>query len=353
MAPKDAYTRAGVDYELLDEFKRVARLVAKRTHGYRRERPEQVSWSSVGLVTEAVGTKGIITETLYRETKVRRHHLIAQDAVAAIVNDIVAQGSDPHELTMLLLAGSSAWFDDTLRWRNLVCGWDIACYRAQCVWTAGETAVWPGVVTSKNFVLAGTGVGLRPPSRNRLGEEKIQPGDVLVYLGAEGIQTNGATLVRKICDKLKDGYLTMLPDGTMLGETLLKPAPLFTSLLPAWDEAGIDLHYLAPITGHGWTKILRPNRALHYLIHTLPQEQVLMQCLAEWGKLSSYQLYKTFAMGAGLMAYIAAEDVDRAVASAAAAGYQVGICGVVLEGAQPSRLRIDPLDLDYIRERAV
>ncbi len=353
MATKDAYARAGVDYELLDEFKRVAKLVAKRTHGYRRERPEKVCWSAVGLVTEAVGTKGIITEILYRETKVRRHHLTAQDAVAAIVNDIVVQGADPHEITMLLLAGSSAWFKDQPRWRNLICGWDIACYNAQCVWTAGETAVWPGVVTSKNFVLAGTGVGLRPPSRKRIGEEKIRPGDVLVYLGAEGILTNGATLVRKICKKLRDGYLTMLPDGTMLGEALLKPAPLFTSLLPAWDKAGIDLHYLAPITGHGWTKIMRPNRSLRYLVHTLPKEQVLMQCLAEWGKLSPRQLYKTFAMGVGILAYIAAEDAERAVVAAEAAGYSAGICGIVKAGAGPATLRIDPLDLDYTRERAL
>lgn len=332
--PKGAemtYAGTGVNYDDMDPFKREAQLAGQETdktavhHGYRvveMSRGESVFLLEgprhfLAHVEEGLGTKNLIADAWreFHASESYYYHMIAQDAVAMIVNDMITLGALPLSVAMHLAVGDSSWFKDEQRYHDLVRGWKDACLLAGCVWGGGETPTLRDIVAPNTFVLAGSAIGLVKPKSRLLSPAKIRPGDAIIIVEATGIHANGATLTRDIAAKLPNGYLTTVPNGTgrAFGETLLDPTPIYVPVVRALLEAHVKIHYAVNITGHGWRKFMRAPQPLTYVIEKLPHQLPIFDFIRERGPMTYYEAYSTFNMGAGFAIYLPQREVKKAL----------------------------------------
>jgi phosphoribosylformylglycinamidine cyclo-ligase len=178
--------------------------------------------------------------------------------------------------------------------------------------------------------------------------DKLGAGDAIVLLASSGIHANGLSLARKLVERLPDGYLTNLPDGSTYGEALLAPTVLYSPVTEALYKAGITPHYCANITGHGWRKLLRHPAQLTYRIDTLPPVPPVLKFIQEQAKQDDREAYSTLNMGAGFAIFVPAQDAQRTVEIAQAQGIAAVVAGRVEAGAK--QLLIEPLAIRFSDE---
>jgi phosphoribosylformylglycinamidine cyclo-ligase len=353
------YAAAGVDYGSLDPVKVLAQRAAAGTAG------QLWRWGSAELagsrgesayvweeaeghrafVVEGLGTKNLVADACRAFTGRSHYDAIAQDTVAAIVNDLVVVGAAPQVVAAYWAVGDSAWFEDRERAADLVRGWAAACEEAGAAWGGGETPALADIVAPGVIELGGACVGvIRPKERIVLGD-RLAAGDAIVLVASSGIHANGLTLARKVAARLREGYATPLGDGRTYGEALLVPAHLYARFTAALFDAGVDVHYLVHVTGHGWRKLMRARRDFSYRVHTLPPVPPPLEFMVDQAGLSPEDAYGTFNMGAGFAAYVPAGQADRVVEAAAACGLDAWPAGFVEDG--PRRVVIEPLGLTY------
>ena len=183
MAGRDEYRRSGVDYDVLDDVKREAIALAAATapllaasSGAEVSESRgssayvfEVNGTTLALVVEGLGTKSIIASDYLEATGVSRFADIAQDAVAAIVNDVISVGANPLVVTAYFATGDAAWYGQRDRSLDLLNGWRKACEEAGAVWGGGESPALPGIVTSRC---------------DRAGRERARPGSAWPGSGA-------------------------------------------------------------------------------------------------------------------------------------------------------------------------
>ena len=232
------YKKAGVDYAKIDPLKVLAQRVAAETasnlerHGLsevaasRGESAYVIDCGDFYLasITECLGTKALVADAMRalpgNNAGRTYYDQIAQDTLAMAINDIITVGATPVSVHAYWAAGSSDWFADGERARDLVEGWKRACDLCGVSWGGGETPALGGVVERDRIDLAASCVGMvRPKSRLTLGE-KLAAGDAIVLLESSGIHANGITLARKLAERLPDGYATQLADGSLFGEAV-------------------------------------------------------------------------------------------------------------------------------------
>jgi len=277
---------------------------------------------------EGLGTKNRIADAIYAlvflekksvadQMAVRRlYRGLGQDTVAMSVNDQLSIGADVFAYNDIISCGNSNWFsNDMERIRELLMGYREAADAGQFAIPQGETPELRDVVNPDTLDLAGSSVGLIKPSSRLVTGEAIQVGDVIYGLESSGIHANGLTKARRLADKLPEGYFTDLGNGQALGEALLVPTRLYSRPVMSMFDAGADIHYLQPITGHGWEKIARAKQPLTYAIERVPQPPLLFQKLIEWGAqngfdVSSGENYFTWNMGIGYVVIAPEKDVE-------------------------------------------
>lgn len=365
-----SYASAGVEYPVLDAFKRLAQSAARRTaqnlarHGlseaawsrgesaYLLEQPRSGGVRHWAHVHEGLGTKNIVADEVHRTMGGRFYRSIAQDTVAAAVNDIITLGALPVCVAMHLAVGSGRWFADTTRAEDLVAGWADACDLAGCAWGGGETPTLKGIVHRKHAELSCSVIGLVPEGQRPIGP-RIRRGDAIVLLESSGIHANGLSMARLLASRLPGGYSSLLDDGRTLGESLLVPTVIYVPVVEACRRRGIDVHYAVNITGHGWRKLMRADLAAVYVIDRLPRPQPVFQFIMRNAPLSEAEAYATLNMGAGFALYVAEEDATAVVAEAESAGIRGFVAGHV-DAAWPDepshgrkRLVLSPLGLEY------
>ena len=353
------YAAAGVDYGTLDASKILAQQAARATaanlkpHGaveIEASRGESAYLVEVGgvliaSITECLGTKALVADAV-REFSGRTHYdTIAQDTIAMAVNDLVTVGATPLSTHAYWSAGSSAWFGDKERMRDLVRGWHAACDVCGMAWGGGETPALGGVVEASRIDLAASCVGIvKGRDRLMLGE-RLQAGDAIVLLASSGIHANGISLARKLAEQLPEGYRTPLADGRTFGEALLDPTVLYPPVIEALFEAGVRPHYAVNITGHGWRKLMRHPAELKYVIRRVPPVPDVLQFLQAQGGMSTRDAYGTLNMGAGFALFVARADVAATIGAARAAGLASWHAGDVEAGEKS--VVIAPLGLTY------
>ncbi len=357
--PGLTYRDAGVSYGSIDPAKRLAQLAAAATadrlnRWHCREVASSRGESAYvweeeecyrALVVEGLGTKSLVADAMRSISGLSHYDAIAQDTVAMIVNDLAAVGAQPQVVNAFWAAGSSAWFDDLERSEDLIRGWAAACAAVGATWGGGETEVLPDVVQPGAIDLAGACVGIvKPKSRLLLGDA-LAPGDVIVLVASSGIHANGLTLARRVADRLPQGYATDIGEGTTYGQALLVPTYLYPPLIAACQEAGLGLHYVSNITGHGWRKLMRAPRDLGYRVHQLPPVPLVLRFLVQEAGLDEAEAYGTLNMGAGLALYLAPDDATQALEIAAGLGFAAWSAGCVEDG--PRRVVIEPLGIEY------
>ncbi len=353
-----AYGAAGVDYQALDAGKRDALTAALATssllrgHGGRaldesRGEPAfvfELAGQTFAFVLEGLGTKSMIARQVERELGVGHFDNVAYDTVAAIVNDLCCVGALPLVVNAYFATGSSDWYDDRERRAALLEGWRAGCVDAGATWGGGESPSLPGLVSGDDIELAGSAVGLVPAPGAILGAD-LAPGDEIVLVASSGLHANGASLARMVASGLEDGYGTRLPSGRSFGEALLDRSVIYTGLVAALRHAGVDVHYLSHITGHGLLKLMRPARELTYRITALPEVPEVLSFLAQRVDMAPDAAYSTFNMGSGFAVYCAPGAGADVVRLAAGIGLAANVAGVVQAGAR--RVILEPVDVVF------
>lgn len=325
MSRRLTYKNSGVVYDTLDQCKRAAQKCALRTttnvfrFGFRESsvgRGEsayltETQTNFLAHVEEGLGTKNIIADEMYRLTGKSLYACIGEDAIAAIVNDMVVSGALPISCAMHLAAGSSEWFGDRKRYGALFNGWKRGCVKAGCVWGGGETSVLNGLVSPKRFIISGGASGFVQYKGQLIHPKRIQHGDAIILLRSSGIHTNGFTLARKVAESSLRGYLTQLPNGRTVGETLLTPSTIYVPVIEECLKREINIHYAVHITGHGWRKFMRAKRSLAYVIEKLPRGLPIFKFLQKSGEIDDREMYSTFNMGAGFALYVPQKEVKQ------------------------------------------
>jgi phosphoribosylformylglycinamidine cyclo-ligase len=350
------YADTGVNYNAMDPFKRMCQLAGLETAGnisglcggeFREFTPSrgesayliEAAKSFLAFVIEGLGTKNLVADAMYALTGKSYYDQIAQCTVAMIVNDLVTLGAAPLSVAMHIAAGNSDWFKDEERSADLVRGWKQACDLAQCTWGCGETPTLKGIIAPETVELSGSAIGIVKPKERLITGEKLCAGDAIIFIESSGIHANGLTLARKIADSLPEGYLTKLPGDQTYGETLLTPTHIYVRPVIACLNAGIDIHYTANITGHGFRKIQRAKQPFTYVIDKLPAQLPIFDFIQEHGAVTDEEAYGNLNMGAGFVLFVAEDDADRTVACINATGHRAYKGGTVENGEKKVVIR--------------
>src|SRR5579884_107885 len=354
-----AYTAAGVDYEALDAGKRSALtqalatselLQARGARALDESRGEpafvfELAGQTLAFVLEGLGTKSIIARQVQEELGISAFANVAYDTVAAIVNDLCCVGALPLVVNAYFATGSSAWYGNRHRHAELLEGWREACADAGATWGGGESPSLPDLVSSAEIELAGCAVGLVPDGGRPILGAELTPGDEIVLVRSSGLHANGSSLARMIAQQLPDGYRTPLSSGRSFGEALLDRTIIYSGLVAALLERGVELHYLSHITGHGLLKLMRPRRELTYRIERLPEVPEVLRFLTGQTAMTAAAAYSTLNMGCGFALYCAAGAGADVVATASELGLAAEVAGAVEHG--PRRVVLEPVDVAY------
>jgi phosphoribosylformylglycinamidine cyclo-ligase len=354
------YKAAGVDYDALDEGKRMAMARALATsslldlRGGRaldasRGEPAfvfELGDTTLAFVMEGLGTKSVVARQLLERHGIDRFADVAYDTVAAILNDLCCVGALPLVVNAYFATGASEWYAESERAAALLEGWQRACIDAGCTWGGGESPSLPGLVAAEDIELAGAAVGVVPAGRAAILGEELQVGDEIVLVASSGLHANGASLARLLVERLPDGYMASLPSGRTLGEALLDPSIIYVPLVQALLESDLGISYFSHVTGHGLLKLMRPAKALSYRIRELPPVPEVLAFLVEQAGLDRHAAYSTFNMGSGYAIYCSAGAGAEVVQMAQGMGFEAVVAGSVEAGAR--QVIVEPIGVHYV-----
>ena len=353
------YSKAGIDYDILDESKRAAIRNAEATspliaaHGGRVIEASrgasafvlELGGQQLAFVVEGLGTKSILSRQWLEQTGEDRFADVGIDAVAAIVNDVASVGALPVVVNAYFATGGSDWHAGNTSIESLLSGWRTGCEQAHAVWGGGESPALPDLVSKKDVEIAGASIGTVPPEWGPLLGDDLKPGQAIVLVESSGLHANGATLARSVAAKLPEGLRTQMPDGTAFGDALLRPSVIYVPLVAELRKRGIRPSYLAHVTGHGLRKLMRAPADVVYVVDDLPPVPPVLSFLAEEAGMSERDAYGTFNMGAGWAVYVEREHADAVVEAAAACGMAARVGGHIEEGERA--VELTGLDISY------
>ncbi|OGJ45911.1 hypothetical protein A2272_03990 [Candidatus Peregrinibacteria bacterium RIFOXYA12_FULL_33_12] len=364
MGNKIDYKSSGVHYDLLDPFKISAQKAASSTDGnidylnlkeVSQSRGEsafliETDTGYIAHVEETLGTKNLIADSMYKITNKSYYDQIAQDTVAAIVNDLITMGALPISLAMHLAVGDSHWFEDENRQHDLVTGWKKSCDLSSALWAGGETPTLKGIVEPNTCLLSGSAVGIIQKKDQMIRSSNLKSGDRIILLESSGIHANGASLCRKIVTELSDGYRTKISDGRMFGEAILDPSIIYVPILKECVAQNIRLHYISHITGHGLRKIMRAVEPFHYVIENIFKSLPIFDFLQEKSGLDDKEMYATFNMGVGFALYLSSDDVSQVLDICAENNIKAIDAGYIEESKGAKNLSIVAKKIEYSGE---
>jgi phosphoribosylformylglycinamidine cyclo-ligase len=242
-----------------------------------------------------------------------KHDTVGLDLVAMVVDDLVVCGAEPLFLQDYIAVGKVI----PERVAELVSGIAEGCVQAGCALLGGETAEHPGVMAPGDYDLSATGVGVVEADAV-LGPDRVRPGDVVIAMGSTGLHSNGYSLARKVL--LEDGRMPLSgyveEFGRTLGEELLEPTRIYAKDCLAL-AAEADVRTFAHVTGGGLAGNLArvmPAGLIAELDRATWTPAAVFQLIAHRGRVERAEMERTFNMGVGMVAVVAPEDVDRALA---------------------------------------
>lgn len=297
------------------------------------------------IVQEGLGTKSLIAQAVYKKTGEPHFAAVAQDTVACIINDLVSVGATPVVLNAYWSSSSYEWLTDRKLAEDFIKGWRAACDTSAVVWGGGETQSLSGVVVPGALEFAGSAFGIIDSADKLVRGSDLRAGDVIVLVESSGPHANGISLIREIAAGLPDGYQTNLPDGSTFGAAALAPTHLYAKLVLALQAAGLDIHYLSNITGHGWRKLMRAEAAFSYVMDEVPPAQPVFDFIAEQADNDEREMYGNYNMGAGYAVYVPEAQAQQVVDIAARQQLKAWIAGRVEDG--PKQVVIKPKDITF------
>lgn len=268
--------------------------------------------------TDGVGTK------LRLAIDLKKHDTIGIDLVAMCVNDLVVQGAEPLFFLDYYATGKL----DVDVAADVVKGIADGCVQSGCALVGGETAEMPGMYHAGDYDLAGFCVGVVEKSEIIDGS-RVKNDDALIALGSSGPHSNGYSLVRKVIDVAGVNPTTELLDNKPLSEHVLAPTKIYVkSVLALIKQA--DVHAIAHLTGGGfWENIPRvlPKNTKAVIDEKSWKWPSVFNWLQEKGNIDTYEMYRTFNCGVGMVIALPQEQVETALAILKQAGENAWLIG--------------------------
>jgi phosphoribosylformylglycinamidine cyclo-ligase len=340
------YADSGVDYSSVDPIKVLAQKRATATAPNLSNFNAQELTASRGesayvwddgdvyrsLVIEGLGTKNLVADAVREFTGKTHYDTIAQDTIAMIVNDLVVVGAMPEVVNAYWAVGDAEWMRDEQRASDLINGWGAACEVIGATWGGGETPTLKDIIQPGTIDLGGSALGVIKPKDTLVLGDKLAAGDVIVLIESSGIHANGITFVRSLAEKNPNIYQEKLSDGRSFGEAILTPTHLYVNLVRDLLTAQLDIHYMANITGHGWRKLMRANKAFSYVMHEVPPVPAEFTFMQKKSGADSKEMYGNFNMGAGFAIFVSAQMSQQVIDIAAKQNLKAWAAGAVETG---------------------
>ncbi|AKK11814.1 phosphoribosylformylglycinamidine cyclo-ligase [Corynebacterium uterequi] len=312
-----SYAAAGVDIEAGD-----AAVELFKPHAKRASRPEvrgglggfaglfalgKYSKPLLAAGSDGVGTKLAVAQAM------DIHNTIGIDLVAMCVDDLVVCGAEPLFLQDYIAIGKVV----PEKVADIVAGIAEGCVQAGCALLGGETAEHPGVMDPNDYDVSATAVGVVEEDE-LLGPHRVREGDVIIGMKSSGLHSNGYSLARHVLLQTAnlplDGHMEEL--GRTLGEELLEPTRIYAlDCLALASECTV--HTFCHVTGGGLVGNMEriiPEGLVADMQRATWSPQQIFRTIEAIGKVRREEMEKTFNMGVGMVAVVAAQDRDRALA---------------------------------------
>lgn len=353
------YSQVGDDYSTKDPVNVLSQKAAKETaNNLKKIGFEEVSQSRgesayvwkqndvyMASVIECLGTKNLIADEVRKITGKTYYDVIAHDTVATFINDISTVGAKPLVVHAFWSVEDNSFLQDKQRTEDFIRGWVDAVNFAGAAWGGGETSTSKGIIKPETTNLAGSCVGIISSERRLLIETKILKGDRIIFIKSNGVNANGISLARAIAKKLKIGYATKLPDGSIYGEALLTKTNIYAKLVQSLLDANLNLHYITNITGHGLRKIMRARGQYSYIIEKVFEVQEIFKFIQKHSGVDDYEMHQTYNMGQDYTIFLPVEDVNKALEIIRENGFEGLDAGYIEEGER--QVIIKPKDITF------
>lgn len=321
------YATVGDNYDTKDPIKKLAQTSAAHTseHLQKAGFPEVSDsrgesafvWeqgdSYLASVIEGLGTKNLVADGTRGTGAKTYYDIIGHETVATIINDLITVGAQPLVIHAYWAVADNSWLADEARMRDLITGWKNACDLAGATWGGGETPTLKGIMVPGTAEFGGSAVGIIKNKKNLVTDTKLKSGDRILLLKSTGINANGLSLARAIAQKLPAQYDTKLANGQRYGEAVLNKTNIYAQLVQNLQAAGVDIHYISNITGHGVRKIMRARGEFTYVVEKIFTPPEVFSFMQEHAGLSDYEMYQTFNMGQDYAIFLPAADVPTAL----------------------------------------
>ncbi len=334
------YKSAGVDIALKERLVPLFRRIARPTLGANIIGGVGGFGALIGLIgvtrmrspVLVAGADGVGTK-LKIAFATGRHDTIGIDCVAMCVNDIICHNARP--LFFLDYIGCGRL--DSRTAVAIVEGIARGCALAGASLVGGETAQMPGLYKAGEYDLAGFAVGAAERSAIPR-PTAMRAGDVLIGLASTGLHSNGFSLVRKVLlerAKLKLG--ARIADlGCTLADELLRPTRIYARLAAELFDR-FALKGLANITGGGIPENLpriMPARLRAEVRRGSWPTPAIFALIAKLGKIAQPEMDRTFNNGVGMIAVVAPDRVDAAMAYLKSRKQPASIIGSLARGTR-------------------
>jgi phosphoribosylformylglycinamidine cyclo-ligase len=205
--------------------------------------------------------------------------------------------------------------------------------QSNCALVGGETAEMPGMYEGEDYDMAGFCVGVVEASEIIDGS-KVAAGDALIALASSGPHSNGFSLIRKILEVSKADVQQPLGDST-LANSLLAPTRIYVKPVLKLLK-NCEVHALSHITGGGfWENIPRvlPENTKAVIDGSSWQWPEVFNWLQKNGNVETYEMYRTFNCGVGMIIALPQDQVDAALALLKAEGENAWLIGHIEQAA--------------------
>jgi len=296
------YSKAGVNIDRADFAKKSIAKILHKTYnkkvlqkiGHYCSAVDIGNGKAVAITTDGVGTKVLIAQ------KWNKYDTVGIDCVAMNVNDLICLGITPIAMVDYIAIKKP----NEKIVSQIGIGLAKGAIQADTAIVGGETAILPEIIRGENeyaFDLAGTAIGI--VEKNKIIDgSKIKVGDVLIGLRSSGIHSNGLTLARKVLNT----------NNKKIALELLKPTKIYVKPILNLIKK-VNVRGLAHMTGGGLTNLLRLNKRIGFKIDSWPKPHSIFYKIQHSGKISDFEMFKTFNMGIGFCIVVPKREVKKAL----------------------------------------
>lgn len=102
-----------------------------------------------------------------------------------------------------------------------------------------------------------------------------------------------------------------MSNGKLYGGGLLTKSNIYAKVIQDILKAGVEIHYISNITGHGLRKIMRGRPKLTYVVEKIFKPQEVFNFIQKHAALNDYEMYQTYNMGMDYCLIISPKDVKK------------------------------------------